>query len=121
MIKQATILAASERAGRVALRVRAAGGPEQEIVTDHVISATGYEPDVDRLPFLNGLAKEVRRIERAPALSPHFESSVPGLYFVGPQAAFSFGPLMRFVAGAPFAVPRVTRQLARRARGGRAA
>lgn len=123
IITHASILGASEKKGKVVLRMRAAGGPEQEIVTDHIISATGYEPDVDRLPFLNGgLASQVRRIERAPALSPHFESSVPGLYFVGPQSAFSFGPLMRFVAGAPFAVPRVTRQLARRARtrGGRA-
>jgi outer membrane protein assembly factor BamA len=37
-----------------------------------------------------------RRIERAPALSPYFESSVPGLYFVGPvtpvlpQAMYTF-------------------------------
>jgi hypothetical protein len=106
----------------VALRVRPEGESEREIVTDHIISATGYEADVDRLPFLRGgLASEVRRIERAPALSPHFESSVPGLYFVGPVAAFSFGPLVRFVAGAQFTIPRVARQVVRtaRRRGGR--
>ena len=31
-----------------------------------------------------------------------FESSVRGLYFVGPMSAMSFGPLFRFVVGAEF-------------------
>ena len=30
----------------------------------------------------------------APSLNPWFESSVPGLFFVGNAAAMSFGPLM---------------------------
>lgn len=49
-----------------------------------------------------------------PVLSGRFESSVPGLFFVGLAAADSFGPLMRFVAGARFAAPRVVGELARR-------
>ena len=56
-------------------------------------------------------ARAVRRVERAPRLSRHFESSVPGLYFVGPAAAFSFGPLFRFVTGASFVAPTVARHV----------
>ena len=89
-----------------------AGQDEKLIRADHIISATGYEADVDRLTFLSPkLAADVKRIERAPELSPSFESSVAGLYFVGPVAAFSFGPLVRFVAGATFTVPRVSRHI----------
>ena len=51
-----------------------------------------------------------------PVLSGKFESSVPGLYFVGPSAVNSFGPLMRFMVGAEYAAPRVARALARRVR-----
>jgi len=114
VLKQTSIAAASERNGRINLRLRPAGGEEREIQTDHIISATGYEADVDRLPFFTReLAQQIRRVERAPALSPHFESSVPGLYFVGPASAFSFGPLVRFVAGAPYTTPKVVRHVAR--------
>jgi hypothetical protein len=114
MLKDTSIAAATEKNGKVCLRVRAANGDEREIETDHVIAGTGYEADLDRLPFLSrALAGELRRIERAPALSRYFESSIPGLYFVGLASAFSFGPLFRFVAGAEYATPKVARRLAR--------
>jgi len=82
-------------------------------VLDHLVAGTGYEPDLGVLPFLDGaLASRIRRIERSPKLSVNFESSVKGLYFVGAAAAFSFGPLLRFVAGAEFAAPAVVQHLA---------
>ena len=110
-----SIVAATAKAGTVRLQLRASNGDEREIETEHVVAGTGYEADVDRLPFLSpALAAEIRRVERAPALSRHFESSVPGLYFVGLAAAFSFGPLFRFVAGAEYATPTVARHLARK-------
>jgi cation diffusion facilitator CzcD-associated flavoprotein CzcO len=109
--RQVTLLSAAIENNQVALRFRA-GQDEKLIRADHIISATGYEADVDRLTFLSPkLAADVKRIERAPELSPSFESSVAGLYFVGPVAAFSFGPLVRFVAGATFTVPRVSRHV----------
>lgn len=109
--RQITLLSAAVEDNRVALRFRA-GQDEKLIHVDHIISATGYEANVDRLPFISPkLAGEVKRIERAPELSPSFESSVPGLYFVGPVASFSFGPLVRFVAGAAFTIPRVSRHV----------
>jgi hypothetical protein len=44
---------------------------------------------------------------------PNFESTVPALYFVGPAAANSFGPIQRFAVGAYFAARRVSRSLVR--------
>jgi hypothetical protein len=46
-------------------------------------------------------------------LSSSFESSVPGLYFVGLAANNTFGPLMRFAYGAGFTAERVSKALAR--------
>ena len=98
---------------KVALCVREEGVGEYEILADHVIAGTGYNVDVDRIAFISkDLAGQVRRWERAPRLSRHFESSVPGLYFIGPIAAFSFGPLVRFVAGSEFAVGSLAAHLA---------
>ena len=54
----------------------------------------------------------MHRYDGAPRLSRHFESSVPGLYVAGVAAAASFGPLARFIAGAPFVVPRIAAHLA---------
>jgi cation diffusion facilitator CzcD-associated flavoprotein CzcO len=105
---------ASASSGRVHLNVTALDGTEQVLVTDHIIVGTGYVFDVDRIAFLDSsVAGRVRRHQFAPALSRNFESSLNGLYFVGPVAAESFGPLVRFVAGAPFAVKRIAGHLSR--------
>jgi hypothetical protein len=105
--------------GEVRLALRAGGLPREERV-DHVLAGTGFEVDVDRFGFLDpGLRARVRRIERAPRLSRHFESSVPGLYFVGAAAALSFGPLFRFVTGARVAAPVVAAHAAERVAAGR--
>ena len=83
------------------------------IETEHLIAATGYHADIGRLAFLEPALREaVQVLEGAPILSPHFESSVPGLYFVGPAAVHSFGPVMRFAAGAKFASRQVSSHLA---------
>ncbi len=67
---------------------------------DHALLATGYAPDVARIPFLApSLLRRIRRIGTYPRLSSGSESSVRGLHFVGATAAMRFGPLMRFVAG----------------------
>jgi hypothetical protein len=59
------------------------------------------------------LRSRIRKIAEAPALNPWFESSVPGLFFVGNAAAMSFGPLMRFIYGDTFAARRLGRRLSR--------
>jgi hypothetical protein len=51
----------------------------------------------------------VRTADGYPVLNAGFESSVPGLYFVGATAAYSFGPVCRFVAGTAFTARALTR------------
>jgi thioredoxin reductase len=92
------------RDGRVHLRVRISDGGDREIVSEHVIAATGYRVDLERLEFLSAdIRSELKALNRMPVLSSSFASSVPGLYFVGIAAANSFGPVMRFAFGAGFA------------------
>ena len=82
---------------------------------DHVLMGTGYRVDISRYPFLDKkLIASISQVGGYPRLNEGFESSVAGLHFLGAPAAWSFGPLMRFVAGAEFAV----RALARRVRSG---
>jgi FAD-dependent urate hydroxylase len=100
--------------GRATLRVAANASGEVELVVDHVVAATGYRVDVSRLPFLH--PSLVERIDtwrhQLPALNSTFESSVPGLHFVGITAAARYGPMMRFVWGTRFASRRLARALA---------
>ena len=104
------------RNGKVHLSVQAADGSKQEIVTEHIIAATGYKVNLERLKFLNPeIRSKVKAIQGAPVLSSTFESSIPGLYFAGVAAANSFGPVMRFAFGAGFAARTVTRALAKSA------
>lgn len=89
-------------------------GELREITTSHIIAGTGYRTDLDRYRFLaaNLRASVHRQKYGAPVLSRSFETSVPGLYMIGPAAAASFGPLLRFAAGAGYAATHVTRRLA---------
>lgn len=89
------------------------GGGSTEITVDHVLAATGYRTDLDRLTFLdNRLRAKVQTLAGSPDVGPDFQSSVPGLYVIGPAVAPTFGPVMRFVYGAAYAARTVTRSLA---------
>jgi thioredoxin reductase len=95
--------------GKVRLHLRGLDGSTREIVTEHVIAATGYKVNMERLAFLDsGIRSKLKCVNGTPILSSNFESSVPGLYFVGIAAANSFGPVMRFAFGAGFAAKRLT-------------
>jgi thioredoxin reductase len=97
---------------QVHLRLRERDGSTRELVTDHVIAATGYKVDTQRLDFLSPkIQSQIRTVEHTPILSRSMESSVPGLYFVGAAAANSFGPVMRFAFGADFATPFLAKAL----------
>ena len=81
---------------------------------DHIMLGTGYLPDVKRLPMLDKtLIDEIQTYRGSPVLNNWFETSVPGLYFVGYSAARSFGPFFRFVVGARAAARRVATAVAR--------
>jgi thioredoxin reductase len=99
--------------GRAVLWLQSANGDERRTETEHVIAATGYRADVRRLALLGtGITSQLKLLNNVPKLSSHFESSVPGLFFVGAAAAESFGPVLRFACGAKFAASRVSNHLA---------
>jgi hypothetical protein len=102
------ILSATESDGRLQLLLDDHSRRE----VDHVVLGTGYKIDIDRTPVLSSeLKASIRRLDGAPDLHSGLESCVPGLHFVGAAAVKSFGPLMRFVAGAGYAARAVTRRI----------
>jgi cation diffusion facilitator CzcD-associated flavoprotein CzcO len=108
-----TITQATAASGRVRLRTEDRDGTSRTIEADHVIAATGYRVDLQRLAFLSpSLRNAIRSVEQSPVLSSNFESSIPGLYFVGASAANTFGPLLRFAFGAGFTARHLGRHLA---------
>ena len=101
------VVEALEAGGRAALKLRsmAKDGHERQLLVDHIVAGTGYNIDVERLTFIEKkLRGAIARLERSPRLNASFESSVPGLHFIGPASAMSFGPLFRFVVGAEYSV-----------------
>jgi thioredoxin reductase len=111
-----TIGQAEVQGNSVHLHLRGQDGSTKEVVTEHVIAATGYKVNLERLNFMSkNLRSQIRTAGGSPVLSGRFESSVPGLYFAGVAAASSFGPLMRFAYGAGFAARRITGALERSA------
>jgi hypothetical protein len=106
------ILDARETGGAGELRLGVKNGGERRIEVDHVIAGTGYEIDVSRLSILDpGLRRAIETRALAPKLNAKFEASVPGLRFIGPASAMSFGPLFRFVVGAEYAAQTVSADL----------
>lgn len=110
----ATIGRAMDVGGRVKLELDLLGGEKRILNADHVIAGTGYRVDMRRLEFFGPqLLDRLDCINHTPRLSKSFESSIPGLHFVGTAAANSFGPLLRFAYGAKFVAPRLAAHLAR--------
>jgi hypothetical protein len=111
------IVAASAVKERLRLRLRQGDAPPRDLAFDHVIAATGFKTDVRRIPLLGeNLLGALRTVESTPILDRNFQSSVPGLYFVGPASANAFGPLVRFACGARFTARRLAHHLAARHR-----
>ena len=107
---QVCVSATDDRNGRVNLRA------------DQVICATGYQPDLRSLPFLDAeLRRKIVHVQHTPHLSDYFETSVPGLYAMGALAANTFGPLMRFMVGAEYVAPRLSAILVKASRRARIA
>jgi hypothetical protein len=82
---------------------------------DGLVLGTGYSVDVTRESVLGGSIRDRIRLNGGhPVLRRGMESTVPGLHFVGAYAAYSFGPVMRFVSGTKFSARNVAEQIARR-------
>jgi cation diffusion facilitator CzcD-associated flavoprotein CzcO len=99
-----TIVGARADNGRIVVELD--NGPR---TFDHVVLGTGYKIDIARLGiFSPQLLRHIASVDGSPSLRSGFESSVPKLHFVGSYAVKSYGPLMRFVAGVPYAARAVT-------------
>jgi Pyridine nucleotide-disulphide oxidoreductase len=95
------------------VRLRLDDDSEREV--DHVLIGTGYRVDLSRYSFFDpDLLRPLRLIGSFPRLTSSFESSVPGLYFVGAPAAASAGPGMRFVSHTGFAAAAITQSALKR-------
>jgi len=106
-----TVQSAAMTKGRATLTL-ARNGKTETRSFDHVIAATGYAPDLRRLPFLAPeLSARAAPNGGSPAIGDAFETAVPGLYTIGLTAMAGFGPLMRFMYGAEFAAPRLASHL----------
>ncbi len=89
------------------------GNGASTLIVDHLIAGTGFRVALSRLKWLDQeLVGAMEKVDDTPVLSRNFESSIPGLYFVGLASANSFGPLTRFACGAEFTAKRLTRHLA---------
>ena len=106
------LLGAEAANGGVRLQLRGPGGT-RTLATQHVIAATGFKVDLDRLPYLEPqLARSIaREAAGIPALDGRFETSLPGLFIVGVASAPVFGPIMRFMYGAKHVAPVLARRL----------
>jgi FAD-dependent urate hydroxylase len=106
------VLSAAESDGTVVLNL--SDGSRRSV--DHVLLGTGYRVDIRRAEVLSAELRS--RIKLAdgdyPALTRGLETSVPRLHFMGAAAAYSFGPINRFVVGTWYSAPAVARRVAGR-------
>ncbi|HET8606521.1 MAG TPA: FAD-dependent oxidoreductase [Gaiellaceae bacterium] len=100
------VVAATASSGRVRLLLDDGG----RLAADHVLLGTGYRVDVARCGLLAPeLLRGLRLVDGYPLLDRALQSSVAGLHFLGAPTAYSFGPLLRFVAGTGFAARALAR------------
>lgn len=104
-----TVIAAKVLDRKVRLQI-AGGGPD--VTADHVIAATGYRINLKRLAFLpEAVRSSLRTVGGSAAVGADYQSSVSGLYFIGPSVAPTMGPVMRFVFGSEHAATTVGQAL----------
>lgn len=108
-----TVTSATALGEKIQLKVAAAGTAGREVTADHVMAATGYRTNLERLGFLpDAMRSSLRTVGGSAAVGRDYQSSIPGLYFIGPSVAPSMGPVMRFVFGSRHAATTVGRHLA---------
>ncbi len=109
-----SITSAKAQDGGVRLGVTASDGTSTEVAAEHIIAGTGYRTDLTRLQFLDDrLRSALRTLAGSPMVGGDYQSSIAGLYFIGPAIAPTMGPVMRFVFGSAHAATVTARQLVR--------
>jgi thioredoxin reductase len=100
--------------GGARLGLARADGSSREVAADHVIAATGYRTDLTRLPFLGDrMLSGLQTVAGtgSSVVGRDYQTTIPGLYVIGPAVAPTMGPVMRFVFGSEHAATTVARQL----------
>lgn len=72
------------------------------VEVDHIILATGYNVEIDRLPLL-ARGNIISRLETRngfPVLDERFQTNIPGLYITSLPATQDFGPFFAFTIAA---------------------
>jgi cation diffusion facilitator CzcD-associated flavoprotein CzcO len=84
--------------GPIALDLRSGA----RLSAHHVILATGYKVDIDRVPFLaTGSIRDRLEVRNGfPVLDEHLQTSVPGLFMTSMAATQDFGPFFGFTVSA---------------------
>ena len=75
----------------------------ERLVVDHVLLATGYQPNLANIGYLQPLLDRIETSDGFPVLDERFLTSVPGLFMPGFVATHDFGPFFGFVRGCPAA------------------
>lgn len=72
------------------------------LTVDHVVLATGYKVNLERVPFLaaGNVLEEMETSEGHPVLDATLQSSVPGLYVTSMMATRDFGSFFAFTVSA---------------------
>ena len=99
--------------GGVRLGLTGPGGT-REMGADHVIAGTGYRWDMTRLSFFGEqMLAGLRNVPGtgSAAVGRDYQTTVPGLYIMGPAVAPTMGPVMRFVFGSEHAATTVAREV----------
>jgi FAD-dependent urate hydroxylase len=113
-IRTACMVTSAKQTGEK-LHLKLNDGSTREV--DHVVLGTGYQVDISRYSFMPPeLVQSVERVNGFPKLNSGFETSVPGLHFLGAPSSWNFGPLMYFVAGTEFAARTLAGHVSRRKR-----
>jgi cation diffusion facilitator CzcD-associated flavoprotein CzcO len=114
VLDEHAVVSATREGNGVRLSTSCGDGQHAKVRVDHVIAATGYRVELARLGMLGPeLRGQIRLTGSFPDLTGSFESSVPGMFFVGLPAAATFGPLMRFVCGTQLAGGRASHAVSR--------
>jgi cation diffusion facilitator CzcD-associated flavoprotein CzcO len=84
-----------EEAGGIHVRLSTG----ESLVVDHIVLATGYKPDMNKVPYLSGVVEDMELADGFPVLDDYFQTSLPGLFVTGFPATRDFGPFFGFVRG----------------------
>ena len=68
------------------------------LTVDHIILATGYKVEMNRVPFLvrGNIVDELKTRNGYPVLDEHLQTNIPGLFFTSMAAAQDFGAFFAF-------------------------